>query len=972
MNDSRELEALLDAVQLDGKAKESLETEGIDDVETLLLFSEADLSSRGVPHGGQLLFAARLFGLLSRSNLACYAASLLSFGVRDFPSLQAITQDDLTAAGIVKEGHRRKLLCKVQTITSLDPCASSATINLPGVSKQLSAHPQRAAVPSHRDAFAFVCGVSRETSGKQPPQEPATTPAKLPGRPLSLAAVPQPDTSGLGAKPLAAALPRRAPSLPVGTGAADGNRSAQPCHAPGSGGGSNGNARAYHAPASVSGGGAADGAPGAGLNGNTQYPQASLSGTGAADGLNGNTQSYHAPASLSGTGGLDRNTQAYHAPASLSGTGGLDRNTQAYQAPASLSGTGGLDRNTQAYQAPASLSGTGGLDRNTQAYHAPASLSGTGAADGTPSVAAANGRACSGELPGFFSGGSPAPSAQLETVVLNPPVPLLKEQRWLGGAAAQPVVQGGCCCLRGLGDDRALLPGLTVFRRSKRPKADGGGGATPGDSWNRIFSDGIEKTPPEKGVFRATQAEGAGTQAEGGRVCPETQAEGGRVCPGTQAEGGRVCPETQAEGGRVCPGTQAEGGRVFAGTQAREKRTGTPQQALLSLKATPLHDAPTRLPNKDRSSPAPPAALLGKQPVSSGGEAAGPPRNGSSSSGPSAPAPAAVPAAAAAGGKPGGKRGLSKFVSKMIVTKRALGGFVIPSPGPSDSEFEFGEVIGRGSFGVVYCAAGKTTGASYAVKTIALKNSSDAAGVSKEYELLKGLNNINIVKVYTWYTDGRNGKQTVNIVMEAILGPDIQCSGILTATKMQWWTYQVASGLKYLHGKGILHNDVKPSNILIDTHGILKLTDFGLSSVFDKNQIEVESADGKDTGGTLIYKSPKLVYSRGQPTAQSDIWAFGCTVLELSTKLKPWHDKHLTNDAQITVHLGTCWTTGETPCRDRIPEDDLAPALKEFLTTVFECERTELTMIEVFKADYLSLDAYPELSLNACKLNSVV
>ncbi|KAJ9449067.1 hypothetical protein DIPPA_24893 [Diplonema papillatum] len=89
MNDSRELEALLDAVQLDGKAKGSLETEGIDDVETLLLFSEADLSSRGVPHGGQLLFAARLFGLLSRSNLACYAASLLSFGVHDCPSLQA-------------------------------------------------------------------------------------------------------------------------------------------------------------------------------------------------------------------------------------------------------------------------------------------------------------------------------------------------------------------------------------------------------------------------------------------------------------------------------------------------------------------------------------------------------------------------------------------------------------------------------------------------------------------------------------------------------------------------------------------------------------------------------------------------------------------------------------------------------------------------------------------------------------------
>ena len=83
----------------------------------------------------------------------------------------------------------------------------------------------------------------------------------------------------------------------------------------------------------------------------------------------------------------------------------------------------------------------------------------------------------------------------------------------------------------------------------------------------------------------------------------------------------------------------------------------------------------------------------------------------------------------------------------------------------------------------------------------------------------------------------------------------------------------VAAGLDALHGAGIVHRDVKPSNVLLDADGAARLTDFGLAKGADYSAL---TQPGQMVG-TIDYLAPELI--RGdEPTAGSDIYAFGCLV----------------------------------------------------------------------------------------------
>ena len=83
----------------------------------------------------------------------------------------------------------------------------------------------------------------------------------------------------------------------------------------------------------------------------------------------------------------------------------------------------------------------------------------------------------------------------------------------------------------------------------------------------------------------------------------------------------------------------------------------------------------------------------------------------------------------------------------------------------------------------------------------------------------------------------------------------------------------VAAGLDALHRAGIVHRDVKPSNVLLDADGAARLTDFGLAKGQDYSVLTLPG----QMLGTIDYLAPELI--RGdEPTASSDIYAFGCLV----------------------------------------------------------------------------------------------
>ena len=132
------------------------------------------------------------------------------------------------------------------------------------------------------------------------------------------------------------------------------------------------------------------------------------------------------------------------------------------------------------------------------------------------------------------------------------------------------------------------------------------------------------------------------------------------------------------------------------------------------------------------------------------------------------------------------------------------------------------------------------------------------------------------------------------------------------------WVVDLAAGLQAAHEAGVLHRDVKPSNVLIRRDGAPVLVDFGIAA----RVTEVAAGDGTRTLGTAAYLAPELV-ERGEPTVRVDVYGLAATLYHLLTLRMPYEGSPTQILARLQRH-------------DPVPARSIRPDLPRDLTAILE------------------------------------
>ncbi|KAL5578780.1 hypothetical protein UlMin_011222 [Ulmus minor] len=199
-------------------------------------------------------------------------------------------------------------------------------------------------------------------------------------------------------------------------------------------------------------------------------------------------------------------------------------------------------------------------------------------------------------------------------------------------------------------------------------------------------------------------------------------------------------------------------------------------------------------------------------------------------------------------------------------------------------EWTRGPTIGRGSTATVSIATTSGSGELLAVKSAELSNSEF---LKREQNILSTLNCPQIVGYKGFNVSSENGKILYNLCLELIPGGSLsdqicKLGGRLSEAMIRTYTREILLGLEYLHLNGIVHCDIKGRNILVagDGEGV-KIADLGCA-----RRVVV---DCKPFGGTPVYMAPEVARGEQQGFA-ADVWALGCTVIEMATGKPPWSD----------------------------------------------------------------------------------
>ena len=207
-----------------------------------------------------------------------------------------------------------------------------------------------------------------------------------------------------------------------------------------------------------------------------------------------------------------------------------------------------------------------------------------------------------------------------------------------------------------------------------------------------------------------------------------------------------------------------------------------------------------------------------------------------------------------------------------------------------------GAKIGSGVFGVVYSGISSVTGNFFAIKEIQLGADNELTRKRKKdlietVDFLRSLEHPNLIKYYSVEED-LSHPDCIVIISEVSNGESlsnlIKKFGVLEEKLIRQYIFQLLEGVEYLHSQGIIHGNLKASNILIEGDGNVKMSDYLYPAIFygsTSQEIAESFINYKDASNNI---SPEVVKHCRQITPAIDIWAVGCLIITMSTGKAVW------------------------------------------------------------------------------------
>lgn len=220
--------------------------------------------------------------------------------------------------------------------------------------------------------------------------------------------------------------------------------------------------------------------------------------------------------------------------------------------------------------------------------------------------------------------------------------------------------------------------------------------------------------------------------------------------------------------------------------------------------------------------------------------------------------------------------------------------------------------LGQGAMGAVYLAKQLSLNRSVALKTIrseAAKNPVAVARFTREAYAAAQLVHHNVVQIYDLAVDQGVNFFSMEYVQGENLAELVRRQGKLPATEAAGLILQAARGLRFAHDNGMVHRDVKPANLMLNSQGIVKVADLGLvklgatplevkgdfpavTQTAEAAAMDSQVTLARSTMGTAAYIAPEQIGDAHNVDHRADIYSLGCTFFVLLTGRSPFEGKN--------------------------------------------------------------------------------